>query len=335
MGQFSTFTDNNHFQLHFQEHHYIHYQADKKNNLWAKASWADLCEMHGAERIQYNTKKYKNYIILDIDHEDIYYYLNTNLPTPNFILKNKNRKGAHLFYVLDRTISHEYFTDLWRQVQKSFSIQANADTQNKGFIGKNIRNTLDFEYIELETQAYNILDLFQYVDKSHKHIKTSQNLVVNKQKQLINTESRNVDIFNTLRLIAYQEIKKSTNERDFKLIVSSQASKINSEYIYPLELNELNNIAESVIKYCIKNKIKIKKYKQKKKMDIDVNLQLKEKQKLAAKYTADVKNNKTELKIKVALIEMKKQQLKINISTVSNFTKMSRITIRKYKNLLK
>jgi len=323
-----------HFTLHFEPENTVLYQEPRSG--FYKARWKDIATSPYIPRIQYNTKEYQNYIIVDIDNKDIYKYRG-KLPEPNFIVKNKDGSGGHLFWVLDRTIATPKFKRVWTDTFKLFTKICGGDENNKGFIGKNINNNIDFDIEFIEPIAYDInaLKALTYTEPIKKEKKLSRANMKPKQKQLIVTTGRNVEIFNKVRLMAYEEIKRSTNENDFSSIVYNYAAKSNLSYQYPLEEKELETIVDSIVRYCLKNKTQISKYTKKRgRMELDENLDLKEKQRLSANYSSKLKATKTELKIKVALIEMKKQELKINISSVAEYTKMTRKTIRKYKGFL-
>jgi hypothetical protein len=325
-----------HFQLHFEPKHRVLYQ--EPTGAWLTTLWQDIATSPSIKRIQYNTEQLQNYIIVDIDNSDIYKYREANLPEPNFIVKNKNKAGAHLFWVLDRTIATPYYKRVWKEVFKSFTLQAGGDELAKGFIAKNLNNNIDFDIEFIEHTAYNINSLKHYQVQNHtqREITTPRASKKRKQPQLIKTKGRNTEIFNKVRLVAYQEIKRSVNDNDFNTIILHYAHKLNKEsYDYPLEDNELEGIVKSIVKYCLENKSMIKKYKNRGVLNLDNLLTLKEKQKLGANYSSKVKATKNEMKIKVAVIEMKKQELKINVSSVSKYTKLSRPTITKYKHFFK
>jgi len=322
-----------HFQLHFEPEHRVLYQ--EPTGAWLTASWQDIAKSSSIKRIQYNTEQLQNYIIVDIDNSDIYKYREANLPEPNFIVKNKHKAGAHLFWVLDRTIATPYYKRVWKEVLKNFTLLSGGDTVAKGFIAKNLNNSTDFEYIHLEPIAHNINSLKTYCIENYIEI----NKRVSKkqpQPQLIKTKGRNTEIFNKVRLVSYQEVKRSVNDNDFKTIILHYAHKLNKElYDYPLEDNELEGIVKSVVKYCLENKSMIKEYNKKRgAMELDKLLSIKKRQRLGANYSSQIKATKNEMKIKIAIIEMKKQELKINISGVSRFTKIHRNTISKYKEFL-
>lgn len=341
--------DYTHYELHFKENYYINYQ--EPNGEWYKTEYKNI--RGRIPRIEYNTTKYKNYIIIDIDKiGNLYNFESLNIPKPNFIVKNRNKDTGHLFYVLNRTITqNEYFLSLWKTTQKYFNIFLGGDPLFGGYKGKNLNNNVDFEFIEIYEKPYNIKDLFLYVkdlpqqDKTLQILDIKPHFKINKdflQEKNVQTEKikngfRGSHLFNKLRKFSYIQILKSVNNNDFINIVSNFGHSINNnDFVEPLPQNEVNLTIKSIINYCLNNKTKIKnrKKKKEKKMNLDENINLKEKQQLGQQYMCKVRTTKTELKIQISIIEMKKQNLKINISTVSEYTKITRKTIRKYKDLL-
>ena len=322
-----------HFELHFEPDYFVHYQAI--NGDWYKKEWSALTQEKRVKRIQYNTKRFKNYIIIDIDNANLYKYKN-KLPEPNFIIKNRDKRGGHLFYVLSQTVKNEFFTKIWQNIQKEFSIKAGGDILNRGFIGKNINNNIDFEIEFLETSAYDI----NYLNTFTTSTEQKQLLKATKQEQQTKGTKevlvgRNVSIFDDLRVFSYAQIKKSVNDEDFLTIVTAYAQNLNNEYKEQLSQSELNDIIKSVTKYCINNKQAIKESKKRGKMQLqNENIDLKDKQRLSAKYSSEVKQAKTEAKIKTALIEMKYKTIKISMYSVAKYTNLSKSTISKYKELL-
>ena len=334
-------TSSQHFELHFKPSYFVHYE--ETNGSWRRDKWEELSTCRSVKRIQYNTKKFKNYIIIDIDNEDIYNFNTVGLPAPNFILHNRHKRGGHLFYVLNRTVSHSYYQKIWGQVQKHFSLKSGGDPLNRGFIGKNINNDLDFKMEIIEKTPYNLLELFEYIKYDvFEDISTpTTKIKISTKKTQLNlfekndtTLNRNVNIFNELRLFSYQMIKKSVNDRDFIEIVSNKAFELNNQYETPLNDKEVSNIVQSVSNYCLKNKSSIKNTKKRNIMKLNEDLDIKSKQKLGQQHTSNIRKSKTEMKIKIGIMEMKKQDLKINISTISQYTKLTRKTIRKYKDIL-
>lgn len=339
--QLQQLNHNEHYKFHFKETSWILYEC-KITKKWGRNTFLDLHRFkNNVSRIQYNTTKYINYLIIDVDTDQLELYKNKELPTPNFILKNRFKRGGHLFYVLDRTISHEYYKSLWSDTFKYFSNQLQGDENYTGYIAKNYLNEADFEYIELEHKAYNIYDLYKHV----KHNKIYTTLFENEQKTnkkaklKINNNyaslGRNCAIFENGRLFAYSLVKENLEEKSFKMSLYVHLKELNNNYASGLNDSEVRKIWRSIVKYCLKHKDKIKtSFKKVNKMELDDNMSIKEKLQAGAEYTNKIQVEKTKLEIKKAIIEMREQGLKINITNVAKYTKIHRNTIGKYKELL-
>ena len=308
------------------------------------------------KRIHYNTKKWKNYLIIDIDNENLYKYRENGLPEPNFILKNKGKKGGHLFYVLDRGVyfKNEYYLNKWQILQKAFTEAAGGDEQNKGYVGKFV-NSKHFEYIELNEYAYDINYLsskiinFSSNNQAYSPKKHNPYIIPTKIKKkpikafktshLVQIGERNDTLFEKVRKYAYIQVLK-TDENTFKENIFNYALQLNNKFLTALQESEVRATSRSIIKYCLKNKNKIEAYNNEKNINrgimelSDTEIALKEKQRLAAEYTNKQRENKTLLTLKTAIIEMKQQGLKINISSLSKYSKISRPTVIKYKENL-
>lgn len=325
-----------HFKLHYELNHYVHHQVF--NGQWLKAKWQDIVtNPKGIKRIQYNTSNFKRYIIVDVDHEDLFKFENINIPKPNFIVKNKNKEGGHLFWVLDKVATNEYYIKLWRDIQKYFSSVLDGDPHNVGSIGKNPYNSLDFEYIEIYPYYYNIKNLHSFVIPEEKQVQDElpyfkdYKTINNKQK--IISSGRNVDLFNTSRVFAYALIKEDIDTINFKFKLLNKIKEENNNFSNPMKNSEVMDIYKSIVKYCLKNWSAIKHNKKEKKVKIEENMSNKEKLQLGQKYTSKVRVNKTQLEIEKAILEMKEKGIKINITNLADYTKIHRNTIRNYKNL--
>lgn len=325
-----------HFKLHFELNHYVHHQIF--NGQWLKAKWQDIVtNPKGITRIQYNTSNFKRYIIVDIDNENIFGFEKLDIPKPNFIVKNKDKVGGHLFWVLDKVCTNEYYIKLWRDIQKYFSTVLDGDPHNVGSIGKNPYNSLDFEYIEIYPYYHTIKDLHGFVVPEEKQVQNElpffkdYKTINNKEKVV--SSGRNVDLFNTSRVFAYQLIKEDIDTINFKFKLLNKIKEENNNFSCPLTNKEALDVYKSIVKYCLKNWNAIKHNKKEKKVKIEENMSEKEKLQLGAYYTHNARKNKTQLEIEKALIEMREKGIKINVSSLAKYTKKTRITINNYKFL--
>lgn len=325
-----------HFKLHFQLEHYVHHQIF--NGQWLRAKWQDIVtNPKGITRIQYNTSNFKRYVIVDIDNENLFDFEKLDIPKPNFIVKNRSKQGGHLFWVLDKVATNEYYIKLWRDIQKYFSSVLDGDPHNVGSIGKNPYNSLDFEYIEVYPHYYTIKDLHAFVVPEEKQEQKelpyfSDYKTINNKDKIVSS-GRNVDLFNTSRVFAYALIKEDIDTINFKFKLLNKIKEENNNFSNPMKNSEVMDIYKSITKYCLKNWNAIKYNKKEKKVKIEENMSNKEKLQLGQKYTSKVRVNKTQLEIEKAILEMKEKGIKINITNLADYTKIHRNTIRNYKNL--
>ena len=316
-----------HFQFHFDLDNYVHLQDF--NNQWYRVKWRDIVSNgKGIKRIQWNTKNFKKYIIVDIDNDNLFNFEKLDIPNPNFIVKNRSKKGGHLFWVLDRFVTNSYYKNVWLSIHKHFTNVCGGDKDNVGYIGKNPYNSLDFEYIEIYPYYYTLKELSSFVPIEKEEQKVDLQLPFFEDYKSVGvngkvvSNSRNCDIFNEARKYAYSLIKDNVEDVQFRFKLLQKIKDINEQFITKLEDKELKGIYKSILTYCTKHKNLIKnKSKFKNKMDIDMTLPIKEKQKLGQKYTSKVRVNKTQLEIEKALIEMKEKDIKINVSSVAKYTK--------------
>lgn len=326
-----------HFKLHFQLEHYVHHQIF--NGQWLRAKWQDIVtNPKGITRIQYNTSNFKRYIIVDIDNENLFGFEKLDIPKPNFIVKNRSKQGGHLFWVLDKVATNEYYIKLWRDIQKYFSSVLDGDPHNVGSIGKNPYNSLDFEYIEIYPYYHTIKDLHSFVvpaeKKEQDELPFFKDYKTKNLKDKIVSNGRNVDLFNTSRVFAYQLIKEDIDTINFKFKLLNKIKEENNNFSNPMKNSEVMDIYKSIVKYCLKNWNVVKQNNKKvKKMELDKNMSLQEKQQLSAKYTHEVRKLKTQKTIENAIIDLKEKGIKVNITNLANHTKIHRNTIKNFKSL--
>jgi len=342
-----------HFELHFQPSSWILYE--EANGNYYRKQWKDISNIGAIKRIHYNTSNWKNYLIIDIDSDDLYQWKDNNLPPPNFILKNKNKVGGHLFYVLDRGIyfKNTYYLNKWQVLQKEYTKIAGGDPLNKGYVGKFI-NSNHFEYIEFESSAYDIDFLFSKININPQNnqaytptqgsflYEKPTHKIKNNPQPIIDTNiviegERNNHIFEKTRKYAYTCVNSQPKE-DFIISIQNYIERLNQNLLKPLKMGEIRATSKSIVKYCLKNKEKIKHYnldaKNRGVMKLESTITKREKQKLGAIYSAKIKANKTLFKLQLLMVDMKKDNKRISINSLEKESGITKKTIRKYKEQL-
>ena len=215
------------YELHFNPESWVLYE--EHNGKYYRLPWQQLYHETAVKRIHYNSSKWKHYLIIDIDNADLYKYREQNLPEPNFILKNKDKVGGHLFYVLDKGVyfKNEYYLNKWKVLQKAFTTVAGGDPLNKGYVGKFI-NSLHFEFIELNPYSYDIDYLYSkinhtptnnqayspksFITYKYTNPNNTKPLKSFKSLDLIQVGERNNSLFDKTRKFAYIQVIKLSKE---------------------------------------------------------------------------------------------------------------------------
>jgi len=328
------------FELEYK-YHFVSKDSQTRRKLFITDSIAS-----SFSRLQYNRKDtFLQYLIIDCDNDNYIKILNEDYPPkPNYIIKNKNKSGAHLFFVLDRPIlksaSFEYFKNKFFNIHKSLTSIYQGDKQNRGYIGKNYLNHYDFDGFYMSYKAYSLQDLEQYVLKEFLEQPTTTKKRTNHK---ISTDSfsnlpldaevgaRNNTLF--IELSNYGRVifkSKSLLEH-----LTNKAEQINENFKTPLPLTEVKATVYSVYKYYSNPNYKPKrKPKEKKLMNIE-NLSQTEKEKAGAKYSAEKKRTRTELEIINAIKLLKLRNEKITYKAISEITKKSLRTIKDYSKIIK
>ena len=314
--------------------------------------YGELKNLSHIKRVQWNNKKVKNFFIVDLDDIEHEHTFKNNplIPTPNAIVRNKGKKfGVHLIWALDAPVfgnSKNGF--IWTDVSRALAFFCGGDKKFTFHIGKNFLNDVDFDVTINDLDHYPLerfiplIQANEFKEYRKELTRVTKVAVPTKKKTKTQTTSkedegyRNTDLFDATRKYAYIEIRRSTADRYFKENVTLFAEKFNSEYPKPLDGVEVAKVIKSILTWCLARKKALKSYKGKEgKMKLDKSIELKERQKLGAEYAAKVKVSKMELKLKVAILEMKHKGLKINASSLSKYASVNRETTIKYKHLFK
>lgn len=200
--------------------------------------------------IQHNKPTSVAYIVLDLDHPQVFTMLQNQLiPEPSFIVVNEESWHAHVFYEL-KTPVHKTSVARMKPLRYLASIEHalkelwEADRAYSGLISKN--PTSDAWRLELRrTEPWELGELADWLTLPAKLPRKSQNVGL----------GRNCTLFDMLRFWAYEHVLdyrlQGGHENWFKA-VSSIAESFNT-FPEPLPINEVASTAKSVAKWTWTN----------------------------------------------------------------------------------
>ncbi|KAB7888871.1 replication initiation protein [Poseidonibacter ostreae] len=222
---FTFFEQNNNFET---------LQVRKKSGIYGKVNKSSILKYpQRYTGIQVNSSCYINALAFDCDHEDIFRFLDFNMPSPSVTSINKhNGKHHHLYYLKDsipldyaNIKTSRYLADIYNGMATNLE----ADRSYSTIITKNFMNPSGFK-IYGNLKRYCLSDFSESIKK-----KSQWN------NQLIRDEdtffSRHIKLFNDLRYRGYSIAKKCDR--------------------YDLLYSELNNFA-NIVNEKFENKIKVK-----------------------------------------------------------------------------
>ena len=274
-------------------------------------------------RFQLNTKTHWNALAFDIDDpEDIALFNEMGMPPPTIsCLNNDNNKGHLIWFLknpipMDNKIADKYFRDVW----KSLSMFLNSDPAYTGHYVKNFLNDKHYR-VRFNNVKYDLKDFQEWNT-------TTRPKKAKSFKEIESVGSRHLDLFNELRYKGYANANRYEESAFFDLL-TEEAEAINSKLGEPIKTK---HIVKSIFNFCINNKHNFKSKKKRKGYE---GLSLEDKQEKSAEDTAMIKNTKTEIKIKSAVIALRVKGKKITAKNIQDESGLGKTTVFRLKALWK
>lgn len=200
--------------------------------------------------IQINSAHLIHYLIFDIDAPDAYlHYLDADLPTPNWIAKNKKNGHCHICYSLKTPVCKTSNARLkplryLAAIEFSYAKKLGADLRYTGVLTKNPLDQ-DWQVSILNNYKYELDELADYVDLE----------VKSKEEISISGLGRNCIMFDTVRFWAYKAIREllSVGYDSWHTEVLKQALNANGAFLQPLPYSEVKATAKSVARWVWRN----------------------------------------------------------------------------------
>lgn len=201
--------------------------------------------------IQANNDNFIHFLIIDLDHSEPLIYDRVNLPSPNFIVIDKEKGTSHYYYAI-APIHKNYIENnkallFFSKIQQAYTKALQGDPLYVGMIAK---NPLHKDWKTWNLNYFNIYDLNELAE----YVELPQRL----NKREVIGEGRNCWLFEAVRKFAYREVlfykANGATEKDFYNVILNRLEKSNVfKASLPLDCNELKNIAKSISKWTWKH----------------------------------------------------------------------------------
>ncbi|KEQ11268.1 hypothetical protein GZ77_26320 [Endozoicomonas montiporae] len=291
--------------------------------------------------IQHNTIAMCHWLTFDQDHDNLTQWEDACLPQPNLIVRNLNNRKAHVSYAIESVCTSDaaYPKPMAyaQAIQEAYCERLQADPGYTGLITKNPLHE-DWHLWELHSKVYKLGELADYVELKRRYWT---------RKRAVNYEhyglGRNCALFHRLRYWAYDWVTYHRDEQgttyvEWMQIVLVKAESYN-DFPQPLPYGEIKSTAKSVGKWVWTEFFPKTKRKRRGAMadsfaNSDLPLDLTTKQRLSARRTNETRKLATKEKIVDAIGQLTAAGKKVNKSSVSRVTGLSRqILSRSYAHL--
>lgn len=200
--------------------------------------------------IQHNPPCFIASLVFDVDTSDAYFsWFDANLPTPNWIAKNRLNGHAHVGYILATPVctthnAKQNIIEYTAKIQQAYSLALGADHGYSGLITKNPCNS-QWENHIFEVQPYDLGYLADFVELQE--LKT--------ELKEVSGLGRNCAMFDTVRFWAYKAIRAHLSDGFDKWHseVLEQAKNANDAFIQPLPYSEVKATAKSIARWVWRN----------------------------------------------------------------------------------
>ena len=200
--------------------------------------------------IQHNPPCFISSLVFDVDTSDAYFsWFDANLPTPNWIAKNRLNGHAHVGYMLATPVctthnAKQKIIEYTAKIQQAYSLALGADHGYSGLITKNPCNS-QWENHIFDVQPYDLNYLADFVELQE--LKTDL--------REVSGLGRNCAMFDTVRFWAYKAIRAHLSKGFDKWHseVLEQAKNANDAFIQPLPYSEVKATAKSIAKWVWRN----------------------------------------------------------------------------------
>lgn len=312
--------------------------------------------------IQVNTTKTLTYLVFDLDYEGgAVEHEKAGLPPPTFLVLNRANFHCHSIYELIDSIPVWRATKptkvLLKHVVRSYTDALRADRciTTQRLIVKNPLAKEDWQ-VAVYGRPYSLTELAQFttsnqLTKAH----SSPNLRAKPFQEISDPASRNCSLFEFQRRRAYQVVPATSSHASLSAWIEQDLACVNNREMknhpkkVPLSLTELRSLAKSIAGFCWRKRNEIRQIvrghdknsgimglpKMQGLSRTEYKREKKRRQRQGALYTAGMKKNATEAKIRAAVAELMETDEGVTVSAIARLANISSRTVRRYSRLWK
>ena len=286
--------------------------------------------------MQANRADMISWLVFDLDHSNPNVWDDRNLPTPNFVVRDRNKNTAHLFYaIVPVCISNNARKKpvrFMKLVYKAMAKTMDADPSYTGVIAKTPHHPI-WCTTEFHDYIYELSELAAHVDIEP--LPSWQK----KGKAEIGG-SRNCTLFEKLRHYAYSIVeydREHSHYEAFKLRLEQYAEKCNDfisqGYNCNLSLSEIRATTKSVARWTWEKYIRNECFNRGI-MNLDNTLPQAHRQSLSARRTHQERKFNNAKKILIATQQIVANKEKVTYTAIARLSKLCRQTVTKYKSII-
>ena len=277
-----------------------------------------------------------SWLVFDLDHGNPNIWDDQDLPPPNFIVRDKHKNTAHLYYAIVSVCKSDKARvkpiRFMKRVYKTMAKLINADPSYAGVIAKTPHHPM-WCTTEFHGYVYELSELAAHID-----IEYTPNWTEKENKDT--SHSRNCTLFESLRRFAYSVVdhyREHSHFEAFKSRLEEYAQQCNDftkrGFSANLKFSEIKATAKSVARWTWENYVE-RDFVNRGVMNLDDSLTLEERQSLAAKRTHRERRSNSAQKVLDATKKLVAGGLKVTYSAIARVSKLCRQTVKKYQSII-
>lgn len=286
--------------------------------------------------IQANRSGQVSWLIFDLDHPNSMIWDDQDLPSPNFVVRNRKNNHAHLFYAISPVCTTENARShpiaFMKAVYKAMALRLDADTDYSGPVAKTPHHPW-WETTEFHAHEYSLGELAEYLDLvpeyPHRKVKSLGDI----------PESRHCYLFHDLRHFAYSIVEEYRERHTFSAF-SKALDRFARSHNKFRDQGFDADLPDSSIRATVRSVSRWTwdryraNFVRRGAMRLDPSLPLQERQSLSARRTNKIRTNISRSRIAKACRELLSLGRALTIKDIAEKSGLSRQTVAKHSDVL-